>query len=87
MQKGLNDLITSYRVNAVANLIALESEIEKNQKQLKDIEQKNKKFILLDQNKIKPLLEELHHQIMSKKQRIYDLKVRLENSEQEIIHI
>lgn len=87
MQNGLNDLISANRINSVANLIALESEIEKNQKQLKEIELKNRKFILLDQKKIRPLLEELHHKIMSKKQSIYNLKVRLENSEQEIIHI
>ncbi len=87
MLNGLNDLITANRVNAVANLAALESEIGKNQKELKDIELKNKKFILLDRKRIKPLMEELHHQMMSKKQSIYNLKVRLENSEQEIIHI
>ncbi len=86
-QNGLNDLITANRINAIATLTALESEIEKNQKQLKEIELRNKKFILLDQKRIKPLLEEMHHQISSKKKRIYNLKSRLENSEQEIIHI
>ena len=87
IQDGLNDLITANRVNAIAKLAALEYEIDKNQRQLRVVELNNKKFILLDRKKIKPLLDEIHLQIMSKKQKIDKLKVRLENSEQEIIHI
>ncbi|HEY4935620.1 MAG TPA: hypothetical protein VII44_03520, partial [Puia sp.] len=86
-QNGLKDLITANRIKTIANLEVLESEIEKNSKQLKEIEIKNRKLILLDQKKIKPLLEEIHRQIRLKKMKINHLKSRLEISEEEIIHI
>jgi hypothetical protein len=87
IQNGLQYLITSNRIKTIASLATMESEIEKNRKQLKEIELKNRKFILLDQRKIKPLLEEINHQIKLKKQQINNLKVRLQISEEEIIHI
>jgi beta-lactamase regulating signal transducer with metallopeptidase domain len=87
MQNGFQDLLTANRIKSIASLVALESELEKNRKQLKEIELKNRKFILLNQKKLKPLLEEINHQIKLKKQKINNLKVRLENSEEEIIHI
>jgi Zn-dependent protease with chaperone function len=87
VQNGLKDLITANRINTIAKLEALGSEIEKNSIQLKEIEIKNRKLILLDQKNIKPLLEEIHRQIRLKKQIIEHLKVRLLISETEIIHI
>jgi beta-lactamase regulating signal transducer with metallopeptidase domain len=87
IQNGLQYLITSNRIKTIASLVTMESEIEKNRKQLKEIELKNRKFILLDRRKIKPLLEEINHQIKLKKQQINNLKVRLQISEEEIILI
>ncbi|HXB31287.1 MAG TPA: M56 family metallopeptidase [Puia sp.] len=86
-QNGLQELVTANRIKTIASLVVLESEIEKNQKQLKEIELKNRNYIILDQRKTKPLLEEINHQIRLKKQKIRNLKVRLQNSEEEIIHI
>ncbi len=86
-QNGVQELVTANRIKTIASLVLLESEIEKNQKQLKEIELKNRNFILLDQQKMKPLLEEINHQIRLKKQKIKSLKVQLQNSEEEIIHI
>ncbi len=86
-QNGLQELINANRIKTIASLVVLESEIEKNQKQLKEIELKNRNYIILDQRKTKPLLEEINHQIKLKKQKIKSLKIRLQNSEEEIIHI
>jgi Zn-dependent protease with chaperone function len=87
MLDGLQDLITANRIKTIARLLAVESEIEKNRKEIKEIESKNRKFILLDRDKLNPLLEDINHQIKVKKQKVNNLKVRLQHSEEEIIHI
>jgi beta-lactamase regulating signal transducer with metallopeptidase domain len=86
-QNGLQELLTANRIKTIASLVKLESEIDKNQKQLKEIELKNHTFILMDQKKLKPLLKDINRQIIIKKQKINNLKLRLQNSEEEIIHI
>ena len=86
-QNGVKELVSANRIKTIANLASLESEIEKNQEQLKEIELKNRNFIILDRQKMKPLLEEINHQIRLKKQTIRNLKIHLQKSEEEIIHI
>jgi Zn-dependent protease with chaperone function len=86
-QNGLRELLSSNRIKTIASLVVLESDIEKNQKQLEEIELKNHAFIIMDQKKLKPLLKEINHQIRIKKQKISNLKRRLQSSEEEIIHI
>jgi Zn-dependent protease with chaperone function len=87
IREDFNDLIVENKIKAIASLQVLESEIEKNSKQLKEIETENHRLILLDQKNIKPVMDEIHHQILLKKQKLKQLRVRLETSEEEIIHI
>ena len=65
----------------------LEYEIEQNSEQLKLIEIQNRNLIRLDRKNIKPILDNINRQIKLKKQKIEQLKVDLETSEEEIIHI
>lgn len=87
VQNNFEDLKNLNQIKAIAKLEALESEIEKNADQLKEIEKKNRSLILMDQGLVKPLLNDIHRQIKLKKQKIDQLKAHLEISEQEIIHI
>jgi beta-lactamase regulating signal transducer with metallopeptidase domain len=87
IQSGYENLIVENKIKAIANLQALEAEFVQNSKQLKEIETKNRKLILLDRKNIKPVMDEIHHQILLNKQKIDHLKIRLVTTEEEIIHI
>jgi beta-lactamase regulating signal transducer with metallopeptidase domain len=87
MQDNFKDLETLDQIKAIANLDELQSEIEKNSEQLHDVELKNKNLIQLDRKIVKPLLDNIHRQMKLKKEKINQLKIRLQVSEQEIIHI
>jgi beta-lactamase regulating signal transducer with metallopeptidase domain len=87
IQNGCENLIIENKIKAVANLQELESEFAQNLKQLREIETENRKLILLDRKNIKPVLDEIHHQILLNKQKIDHLKIRLVTTEVEIIHI
>ena len=84
---GIKEMINLSRLKEIANLIQLASDIEISRKQLKQEETKNKELILLDQKNAKPLLEKIHRQIRLKKNKIDRLRIRLQVSEEEIIHI
>jgi Zn-dependent protease with chaperone function len=87
VQKGIKDIIVQSRIKITASLKELETEIEKNRKQLKEIEIKNRNLILSDQKNLKPILEKIHLQLKDKKKEIEQLRIRLQVSDEEIIHI
>jgi hypothetical protein len=87
IQDGIRELINVTRLKTVIELKALETQLEKNSKELKDIELKNRNLILLDQKNIRPLLKKMHQQMQFKKKEIDKLRIRLQVSEEEIIHI
>jgi hypothetical protein len=87
VQNNYNDLKSQNLIKAIANLQILESEIEKNSELLKQIEIQNRNLIRLDRKNVKPILDYINRQIKLKKQQIEQLKINLEISEEEIIHI
>jgi Zn-dependent protease with chaperone function len=84
---GLKEITTLSCLKEIASLNRLSADIETSRKQLKQEEIKNRELILLDQKNIKPLLENFHRQIQLRKKKIDRLRIRLQVSEEEIIHI
>jgi Zn-dependent protease with chaperone function len=87
IQNDIHDIIVQSRIKIAVSLNELENEIEKNRKQLKEIEIKNRNLILSDQKNLKPFLDKIHLQLKDKKKEIEHLRIRLRVSEEEIIHI
>ncbi len=83
----IQDLTTSARLNAVIRLNKLQTEMENNKRQLIEIELKNKRLILLDQQNTKPVLKKLHQEIKIKKRELEGIRNQLRISTEEIIHI
>ena len=86
-EKCMQDVVTATRLNAVIKLKKLQTEMEKNKNQLVEIELKNKKLILLDQQNTVPVLKKLHRDIKVKKKELEELRNLLRVSTEEIIHI
>jgi hypothetical protein len=87
VQEGLKDVIRVCNMKAIANLKVLEIEIEKNSRQLDSIQIKNNQLFLQEQRNIRPLFKNLKKLMDSRKNQINRLRIRLQNSEEEIIHI
>jgi beta-lactamase regulating signal transducer with metallopeptidase domain len=83
----INNRVTISRMKQMADLEKVETEMEKNRQNLVQIETENQKLILMDQKNIRPLLNQIHLQIKIKKKQIDQLRIRLQDSEKEIIHI
>ena len=81
MSSGVSNL------KSIANLKEVEIEMDKCRKEINQIEIKNQKLFLLDQRNIKPLLKKMQKQIEGKKKQIDRLRIQLQDSEEEIIHI
>jgi Zn-dependent protease with chaperone function len=83
----LKDVMTATRLNSVIVLKKLQSEMENGNRQLKVMELKNKNLILLDQENIRPILKKLHQDMRDRKKEIEKMRIRLQVSPAEIIHI
>lgn len=87
VQKGLKDVIRVCNMKAIADLKVLEIEIEKNKRELDSIQVKSNQIFLLEQKNTRPLLKNLQKLMNSRKNQVKRLRIRLQNSEEEIIHI
>jgi len=87
IQNGLKDMIRSSRMKSIACLKALEIEVEKNKKLLNREEMKNGELIKQEQKNLKIQLDKIRKEMDVRKQKINHLRTRLQDSEEEIIHI
>jgi Zn-dependent protease with chaperone function len=87
MDNELREVIGLANMKAIADLKEIELQVEKNKRELTLIELQNQKHFLRDQQNVKPLLKKMQKQLDVKKTQIDRLRVRLEDSELEIIHI
>ena len=87
IQNGLKDMVRLSRMKSIASLKALEIEIEKNKKLLNREVIKNRELIILNQKNLKPELEKIRRQIDVRKKKVEHLRIRMQDSEEEIIHI
>ena len=61
--------------------------MEKNKKLLNREVIKNRELIILNQKNLKPELEKIRRQIDVRKKKVEHLRIRMQDSEEEIIHI
>jgi Zn-dependent protease with chaperone function len=87
IQHGLKDMIRLSRMKSIACLKTLEIEVEKNKKLLNQVEMKNGDLIKKEQKGLKIQLDKIRKQMDVRKQKINHLRIRLQDSEEEIIHI
>lgn len=87
MENDLKEVETSNRIHSVIILQKLQREIEKSNKELNEVELKNKNMILLDKKNIQPLLNKFHQDLKVRKKEIEKIRLRLQVSSSEIIHI
>jgi hypothetical protein len=87
MDNELREVIGLTNLKAIADLKEIEMQVENNKCELTRIEMQNQKHFLKDQQNMKPLLKKMQKQLDVKKKQIDRLRIRLEDSEQEIIHI
>jgi Zn-dependent protease with chaperone function/ribosomal protein L29 len=87
MQNRISDLIRESHLSAKVSLDRLKVELAKNRTQLKKLELKNHHLILQHRRDIKPLLENIEQQLHQKEQKIDLLKLQLQSSDEDIIHI
>jgi len=87
IQNGLKDMVRISRMKSIAGLKALEIEIEKNKELLNREVIKNRELIILNQKNLKPELEKIRRQIEVRKKKVEHLRIRMQDSEEEIIHI
>ena len=80
-------MVIESRYQASVKIKNLQTEWAKNRQQLKRMEIKNQDLILQHRKNIKPLLENLQEQLKLKKLKIDQLKIQLQVSDTEIIHI
>jgi hypothetical protein len=83
----MKEMTNICQLKEIAELNRAASEMERNREQLREAEIRNRELIQWDQKRIKPLLENIHQQMKVKKQKIDRLRIKLQNSEEEIIHI
>jgi hypothetical protein len=74
-------------MKSIACLKALEIEVEKNKKLLNREEVKNGELIKQEQKNLKIQLDKIRTEMDVRKQKINHLRTRLQESEEEIIHI
>ena len=87
IQNGMKEMTNICQLKEIAELNRAASEMERNRELLREAETRNRVLIQWDQKKIKPLLENIHQQMRVKKQKIDRLRIKLQTSEEEIIHI
>ena len=87
VQSRIMDMVIESRYQASVKIKNLQTEWAKNRQQLKRMEIKNQDLILQHRKNIKPLLENLQEQLKQKKLKIDQLKIQLQVSDTEIIHI
>ncbi len=80
-------MVIESRYQASVKMKNLQTEVAKNRQQLKRMEIKNHDLIQQHRKNIKPLLENLQEQLQLKKLKIDQLKIQLQVSDTEIIHI
>jgi Zn-dependent protease with chaperone function len=86
-ENRVKEMFSNARFMAASSLKQMQKEMAKNREKLKKMEIKNKQLILRHQRNIKPLLEKIQQQLQIKKLEIDQLKIRLQVSDEEIIHI
>jgi Zn-dependent protease with chaperone function len=87
VQSRIMDMVIESRYRASAKIKNLQTEVAKNRQQLMKMEIKNHTLILQHRKNINPLLENLQEQLKLKKLKIDKLKIQLQASDSEIIHI
>lgn len=84
---GLQKVIADTRIEVATSLRKMETELKKNSRQFKAMEIRNQKLIELHKKDIRPILEKIQLDLKIKKQEIDRLKIQLQITDQEIIHI
>jgi hypothetical protein len=87
VENCLKEVLTATRLHSVIVLKKLQSEMENGNRQLKAMELKNKNLIRLDQENTRPILKKLHQDMKDRKKEIEKMRMRLQVSSKEIIHI
>jgi beta-lactamase regulating signal transducer with metallopeptidase domain len=87
VQNGIKDMVGLSRLKSIANLKTLEIQIEKSRKLLNEEVLKNQELIKLNRGKLNPELNQIRHKMDTRKKSIEHLRVRLQDEEEEIIHI
>ena len=86
-QNQINDLVRESHLVVKVNLDRLKTELNNNRKQLRKMEIRNHQLILKHQKDIKPLLKNIEQQLHRKEQQIDQLKIQLQVTDEDIIHI
>ena len=87
VQNGIKDMVGLSRLKSIANLKTLEIQIEKSTKLLNEEVQKNKELINQNREKLNLELNQIRRKMDTRKKSIEHLRVRLQDNEEEIIHI
>ena len=83
----MQKVIADTRIEVATSLKKMETELKKNSRQFKTMELRNQKLIELHRKDIRPILEKIRLDLKIKKQEIDRLKIQLQVTDQEIIHI
>ncbi len=84
---GIQKQIADTRIEVSTSLRKMETELKKNNRQFKAMEIRNQKLIELHKKDIRPILQKIRIDLKNKKQEIDRLKIQLQVTDQEIIHI
>ena len=87
IQYRLENKKINSRLKVIENLDAMEKEIVKSKKQLREIEFKYRKLIKPDSKRIKSFVEKMQQKLEGGKQQIQQFRNRIDASWEEIIHI
>ncbi len=87
VENALKEQVRLSRMKSIALLKSIEIEIDKSKKLLNQEESKNQELIIINQKNLKPELNKIRRQIEIKKNKIEHLRIRLQDSEEEIIHM
>jgi Zn-dependent protease with chaperone function len=86
-QNQVNDLVRESHLVVKVKLDRLTTELAKNRTQLKKMEKQNQQLILKHQKNIQALLKNIEQQLQQKAQKIDQLKLQLQVTDEDIIHI
>ncbi len=84
---GMQKLIADTRIEVATSLKKMETELQKNNRQFRAMEIRDQKLIELHKKDIRPILRKIRIDLKNKKQEIDRLKIQLQVTDQEIIHI
>ena len=86
-QNSVNEAEKITRLHSVILLKKLKREIEKSNRELREVELKNKYLILLDKKNTQPILNKVHKELKVRNQELNNLQLHIKVSTAEIIHI